>query len=595
MKTAPPAPSVQATEPASRRARRRAGASRSRVWAARVHVASLIVGLGVLEWFAHHRWFSLDDFDIVGRSLPLLPGAVKSASDVFQPHVDHWTTAAFLVDGGLARTLGMGSYAPYVTGAILLELTAAALLRVVARRAGVDPWTATGTVAVLIFLGGASQETIWGAFVTFAAALVCGLAHLLLADHDGPWDRRDWIGLAFGIFGFMWQGFALTMTGVVFIALLLRRGWRRALAHALPGVAVYSAWYGLESAHVSGKITFSPLADFFRFISEGLTRSVGTYTGLTDVGTALFVVLVAGVGYVFLARWRSELTGRLAPPFALFAGAVGFFTITAAGRLSWGLATATSPRYLFIGAALLLPAAAVCLSRLASLGLAARALVAALLIAALAINLVRFQHVADTADRADAGTRALVEASAALPAVQAGRPIHAKDFVPGLSYSLLERLVRSGGLPARHGAPAVELTARGAASLQSGPGYPKGVSDANLHLDLVHGTTARPIGAGCVKVAPVSGSPARLPVQVGTRLALTVQSPKGRSIFLEWRDRATGRHSRAQAAAGYGRDVNYVQSSAPYDVDLLLPHAWYGTICGLNVYEPGQAIPVGGY
>jgi hypothetical protein len=111
----------------------------------------------------------------------------------------------------------------------------------------------------------------------------------------------------------------------------------------------------------------------------------------------------------------------------------------------------------------------------------------------------------------------------------------------------------------------------------------------------VTGTTPRPIGAGCVRIAPVSGSLARLPVQVGARLALTVQSPKGRSVFMEWRDRTTGTRSHAQAVAGYGRDVNYVVSSAPYDVDLLVPHGWYGTVCGLNIYEPGQQLPVGGY
>ena len=51
--------------------------------------------------------------------------------------------------------------------------------------------------------------------IGFDGSLVCGLAHLILADHDGPFDRRDAAGLAFGVLGLLCSGVAVTMTIVV--------------------------------------------------------------------------------------------------------------------------------------------------------------------------------------------------------------------------------------------------------------------------------------------------------------------------------------------------------------------------------------------
>ena len=46
---------------------------------------------------------------------------------------------------------------------------------------------------------GAGAENILVVFqITFVGALVFGLVQLLLADHDGPIDRRDWFGLLAG-------------------------------------------------------------------------------------------------------------------------------------------------------------------------------------------------------------------------------------------------------------------------------------------------------------------------------------------------------------------------------------------------------------
>src|SRR5205085_1738075 len=90
---------------------------------------------------------------------------------------------------------------------------------------------------------GAGAENILVAFqITFVWALPRGLGHLLLADHDGPVARRDWLGLLAGLAALMCSGVAVSMTIVVGIAMLLRRGWRVALLHTAPLATVYLVW-----------------------------------------------------------------------------------------------------------------------------------------------------------------------------------------------------------------------------------------------------------------------------------------------------------------------------------------------------------------
>ena len=79
--------------------------------------------------------------------------------------------------------------------------------------------------------------------ITLVGSLVFGLVHLLLATHDGPFDRRDWFGLAAGLAGLMCSGVAVSMVIAVGVSMLLARGWRMALVHTVPLAAVYMVWF----------------------------------------------------------------------------------------------------------------------------------------------------------------------------------------------------------------------------------------------------------------------------------------------------------------------------------------------------------------
>jgi hypothetical protein len=95
-------------------------------------------------------------------------------------------------------------YTPYLVVLLVLHLTAPARLRMVMRRSGVDAWLATLTASVFVYLGAGAQDILSASQMTVVGSIVFGLTDLLLADHDGPLDRRD--ALAVLVTSASWMG-----------------------------------------------------------------------------------------------------------------------------------------------------------------------------------------------------------------------------------------------------------------------------------------------------------------------------------------------------------------------------------------------------
>ena len=195
------------------------------------------------------------------------------------------------------------------------------------------------------------------------------MIQLLLADHDGPVDRRDWLGMAAGLAALLCSGVAITMTLVVGIATLLRRGWRVAMLHTVPLGVVYLTWSlvtpkGQGAGHLGGQ---SPV-QVLRFVGIGVQAAFGGLGGVTGLGAVLALALLVGCGIVIHQRaWRT-LRGRAAVPVSMLAGALVFLVVTGVFRAgASGLAAlfantgperARQSRYVYVVAALLLPALA---------------------------------------------------------------------------------------------------------------------------------------------------------------------------------------------------------------------------------------------
>ena len=203
-------------------------------------VFALVVAVAFVLYLVlgHDQWFFFDEWDFLAeRSVTdvgdLLAAAQRALVDLADPRLS----------GAVPRVQVCETYVPYQTVSIVLHLTVAVLLRIVMRRAGVHPWIATAAASLFALFGAGSQNIVWAFQMAWSASLAFGLVHLLLADHDGPVDRRDWLGLTAGLAGLLCSGLAVTMTVVVGVAVLLRRGWRIALLHTVPLAFVYMVWW----------------------------------------------------------------------------------------------------------------------------------------------------------------------------------------------------------------------------------------------------------------------------------------------------------------------------------------------------------------
>jgi len=298
------------------------------------------------------QWFHFDEWDFLAAR------KAGDLGDLFRPHNEHWSTFPILSYRFLYFLVGLRSYVPYQLVVIVLHLTAAALLLVVMRRAEVNGWIAVAAASLFALFGAGYFNIVMAFQIGFTGALVLGLVHLLLADHSGPVDRRDWLGLLAGLVGLMMSGVAVTMVIVVGLAVLARRGWRVALLHTVPLAVVYLTWFFAigRSSYGNDQLILSGMP---RFVWTGLQAAYGAMGQVPGVGLSLAIVLAIGLPIAYLDRRGLGRAVELAPPVALLVGSVVFMAITATGRLNHGLVTAGHSRYIHLVAAMSLPALAV--------------------------------------------------------------------------------------------------------------------------------------------------------------------------------------------------------------------------------------------
>jgi hypothetical protein len=322
----------------------------SGTWALRGFVAVEAAAFVYYLALSRRTWFFADEWEFLsGRGL--------GVHDLLRAHYGHWTAVPIVVYRVMWWAVGLRSYLPYVALTVGLHLTAAALLRVVMRRSGVRPWIATAVASAFVCFGPGAQDILWAFQIAFTGALVLGLADLLLTDHLGPVDRRDWIGLGAGTLALMCSGVAVTMVIVVGLAALFRRGWRVALLHTAPLGLLYVLWWARYS---SGRHSF---VGSMRQITDWSTTGIGAVFGelgrVPGAGWLLAAVLVGGLALVVhVSGWRT-LREPPAVPIALLIGVVVFFLITGIDRSGRGVTFVRSGRYLHIAGALALPAIAV--------------------------------------------------------------------------------------------------------------------------------------------------------------------------------------------------------------------------------------------
>lgn len=331
-------------------------------------IAIELAALPLLLVFGRHAWFTQDDWDFLSAR------TAGDAGDWFRGHFQHLVALPILAYRFLWTLFGIHTYVPYLVLVILTHLGVAAVLRALMRRSGIRPYLATVIAGGFVFFGAGGENILVAFQVTFVGSLFFGLVQLLLADHDGPIDRRDALGLLAGFAGLLCSGVAIAMTVVVGLAVLLRRGrsgWRVALFHTAPIGVVYLVWmaFAPKGQVVTNLRSHSPV-QITKFFWVGMQAAFGGLGQLPGVGIALAALFCGGlvIAFRFRGEGRPLFADGRAAPVALVAGSISFLLITGIARAGQGgllgLLKASGPdraresRYVYLVAAMCLPAIA---------------------------------------------------------------------------------------------------------------------------------------------------------------------------------------------------------------------------------------------
>ncbi len=413
-------------------------------------MGAAIVALALRLYWARGAWFGVDDWDFVASR------TVGNVGDLFRAHLGHWPTMIVLAYRLLFSLFGL-RYLPYALFAIVLHLVVGVLLRVLMRRSGVGPWTATAAATVFVFLGTGIENNF------FTSAMVFGLVQLLLADHDGPVDRRDVLGLGAGAIALMCSALAVTMVIIVGIATLLRRGWRVAVFHTVPLAALYLLWMFAAPASPSNGTDTKSISNVLTFLNNGQWATLVRVGQLPGFGVVVLAVLVAGLIVIYAAEGVTMLR-RYAAPLAMLVGGPLFLVSTGVKRSGLPAAlhdavfrSANNPahlarqgRYTYVVAALMLPALALAVSALGRRWHYLQIVIAALVIATLPTVVRDFRRDAVTFARTGPATERKV---LAVPRLPIARELPRRLIVPapiatGPSVGWLLDTLPSGRLPA---------------------------------------------------------------------------------------------------------------------------------------------------
>jgi hypothetical protein len=353
--------------------------------AALVFAAYVAIAIPVLLWIGSYRWFLGDEWAFLSvRSV--------NAHDLLSDYNQHWHLVSMLIYRGLYSLVGLHAYWPYQLVVILLHLTTAVLLRVIMRRVGVGPWIATVAAGTFVLFGPAEDNILWAFQIGFTSSMVLGLGQLILADHDGPIDRRDWWGLGLGFLCIMTSGQVVALVAAVGLACVFRRRWKAAAFHTIPLGAAYVVWFfgtGVDTViNPTGRaFTFREYVRWMTDAAVGLFDALGYFT---IIAIALVAMLVAGLLVAGRDEGWTTLVRRAAVPFALLVVPIISMSAAAPSRFAIGEGGARAGRYIGIIVAATLPLLAVAADALVKRYRVLAPFVAAVFLVPIPFNVVMF-------------------------------------------------------------------------------------------------------------------------------------------------------------------------------------------------------------
>jgi len=319
-------------------------------------VAQALIFIGLVANF-HSRWFLTDEWDFLANR------TAGNLSSLFRPHNEHWSTLPILYYRLLWTVFGIRTYVPYLASVVGMHIAIGFALRRIMVRSLVMPWIATITALAFSLYGAGYSDISYPFNIGFDGSVLFGLLFIVAVDHDGRVGQRDLLGVLAGLAALMCSSIGVAMVAAAFIAISIRNGVRRALVLVTPLAGIYLVWF-MTVGH-RGVAGHASLAEVARFAAFGLAFTFSSLGSSAVVGLLLTVLLVGGVTLSLRSTEWPVVRSRYSAPYALLVGAVLFMIVTGVGRANAALPSAltyAASRYIYVAAAMFMPALAVAAS-----------------------------------------------------------------------------------------------------------------------------------------------------------------------------------------------------------------------------------------
>jgi hypothetical protein len=306
-----------------------------------------IIAFGLLMYEGRQTLFYFDEWDMV------LGRRGTSIGTFLDPHVGHLILVPTLIYKALFAIVGLEPYWPYRAVAIVVHLVAVWLLFLIARRR-IGGWGALVVATLLLFLGAGNEVLLWPFQISYSIPIAAGLgAWLLLQERSTARDVGASVLLLIALCS---SGVGVAVTLGVLVALLVPAGARSRVWVAAAPLALYLIWLiGYGSSHNvgdQGSLQLSNLPDAPVYMVTSAASAMGGIAGLNlDFGR-----VILGLALV-LVVWRIVAAGISAWLAGALIGGLAFWGLTALGRADLGISTASSSRYVYVGAVFILLAA----------------------------------------------------------------------------------------------------------------------------------------------------------------------------------------------------------------------------------------------
>lgn len=347
-------------------------------------VAVLLLRLGSGLTFFQDTWaFLLDRQDFSARAF-------------FMPHNEHIAVIPVALQKLELALFGMTTAAPERVALTVAVLISATLLFVYVRRR-LGPWPALIAAALLLFLGPAWADLLWGFQIAFVGSVLFGIAMLLALDRgDRRGDIAACVFLALSV-GFSSLGLSFLVAAAADLVQRRRsHGLRRAYVVSIPAL-LYAAWWVGWGHEAERHITLDNVLTSPAYALEGMATAVEALLGLNKSSAAASVAPGWGVP-ILVALIALVIYGQVRRP----GFSPRFWPVAAAAATNWLLAAfnfvpgreAYQDRYLYAGGVFILLLSAELLRgvRFSRRGLIVAGAVA---MAAIASNLVPLRHGSD--------------------------------------------------------------------------------------------------------------------------------------------------------------------------------------------------------